>query len=406
MNACRWILTTLALAAASLSAVSNANASTLDRNYKMGDDAQETNGGPVGNGLPVTTVTRDSQGVPGQAQLVHLAAVSSPVYRTISGRPDGGTGLGIEFSAASQQYLRGFNLGDPALSISTTDPLATLNYTGIADRGLQFWVRPTSTAVQTLVMDTNQHGVRINSNGKFSMRYGNVDFESTVSVVPNTWYHIEVVRPNTFANGSRMFVNGLAVAAAPGGYGADPAELVVGSNTAVDASLGTLEHFSGIIDDLKLFVIGTSTARTGPSPPALPAQVFGSFNFATDNDYVFDVDTGLKGAPGGVAGDVTNDGLLTNADKTAFIAGWLKRQTVNGIQVGDLTSHLQGDLNFDGITNIFDLALLQTALSGAGIGTITVADFHGVPEPSTAILAILAVAVAPAGIRRKARRRA
>ena len=174
----------------------------------------------------------------GQGQLVDLTAVNSPVYAAISGRPDGVGGRGIQFNAAQSQYLHGFNLGFPENSFSaathTTLSGGTLDYLGIGNRGFQFWVRPTSTAAQTMVMDTNQHGARISSSGKFSMRYDGLDFDSTLSVVPNTWYHVEVVRPNGAANGARMFVNGVAVAAAPGGYDDDWADLVVGANTAGD----------------------------------------------------------------------------------------------------------------------------------------------------------------------------
>jgi hypothetical protein len=386
MKLFRGMFATLALAGAGALADSAASAATLDRYYRLGDDPAEatTNGGPVGNGLPVNA-TRDSQGVAGQAQLIHLQAVNTPTYRTITGRPDGGGGLGIEFNGAQQEYLRGPNLNDPAASISAVHPDATLNYTNVFDRGMQFWARPASTAVQTLVMDSNQHGVRIDSSGRFSMRYAGIDYPSTVSVVPNTWYHIEVVRPATFVNGSRMYINGIAVAAAPGGYNTDLADLVIGSNTAGDDLAftgGTMEFYSGIIDELKMFVIGQA-----PASGSKPAADYGAFNFATDNDFAAFT---LSGVPG----DLNNDGALTPADKDAFIAGWLTRKVVNGIPVGDLVTFGQGDLNFDGITNIHDLVLMQSSLSGAGIGAITAADLQGlsIPEPSTAILLLACAA--------------
>lgn len=361
-----------------------AYSATLDRDYRMGDDPAEgaVTGGPV-------TVTFDSAGLPGQGQLVDLTAVNTPTYVAITGRPDGVGGRGIQFNAAQQEYLHGYNLGFPQDSFSAashhTPTGGNLDYLGISNRGLQFWVFPMSTAVQTLVMDTNQHGVRINANGKFSMRYANIDYESTVTVVPNTWYHVEVVRPAGAANGSWMFVNGVAVAAAPGGYNNDWADLTVGTNTAGDDQPspgftgGTEEFFTGIIDDLKLFVIGTSTS-------ANPVN-YGSFNLAVDNDYVASPITGIKG----VAGDVNNDGVLNQADKNAFISGWMRRRVINGIQIGDMVSRGQGDLNLDGITNIFDLLIFQNALSGAGMAAITAAELRGatVPEPTSAVLALL-----------------
>jgi hypothetical protein len=392
MNIWRGIFTRLVTAIPVLLAMSAVSiAATLDRDYKMGDDATE--GAVAGN--PVSS-TFDSAGAPGQGQLVDLSAVNSPTYVAISGRPDGVGGKGIQFNAAQSQYLHGFNLGFPEDSFSaathTTLTGGSLDYLGISNRGFQFWVRPTSTAVQTLVMDTNQHGARISSSGKFSMRFSGLDYDSTVSVSPNTWYHVEVVRPNGAANGSRMFVNGVAVAAAPANYNDDWADLVVGANTAGDDggthieipspvgfTGGTAEFFSGIIDDLKMFVSGTSTSQT-------PVN-YGTFNLAVDNQFVASTITGIKG----VAGDVTNDGFLNQADKDAFVAGWLHRRLVNSIQIGDMISRGQGDLNLDGITNIQDLLILQNALSGAGIGTITAAELSGVPEPATALLAILAV---------------
>ncbi len=376
-------------AALVLSATSAATV-TLDRDYKMGDDAAE---GAVTGGAVSSTF--DSAGQVGMGQLVDLAAVNSPTYVAISGRPDGVSGRGIQFSAASQQYLHGFNLGFPENSFSaashTTPAGGALDYDGISNRGFQFWARPTSTAVQTLVMDTNQHGVRIDSNGKFAMRYDNIDYESNVSVVPNTWYHIEVVRPAGATNGSRMYINGVAVAAvAPRGYDNDWADLVVGSNTAGDDggihdgfpppvgfTGGTQEFYSGIIDDLQMFVLGTSNSAIN----------YGTFNFTSDNAYAASPILGLKG----VAGDVTNNGVFDNADKTAFIAGWLQKHVINGVQIGDMASHALGDLNLDGITNIQDLLLMQNALTGAGMGTITAAELAGVPEPATAMLVILAL---------------
>jgi hypothetical protein len=363
-------------------------AATLDRHYRMGDDLAE--GAAPGGSV---NVTFDSFGQPGQGQLVDLTAVNTPTYVTISGRPDGGGGLGIQFTAAQTEYLHGFNLGFPEDSFSAathhTPSGGALDYMGIANRGFQFWVRPASTAVQTLVMDTNRHGVRINANGRFSMRYNGLDFESTQAVTPNSWYHVEVVRPAGAANGSRMFVNGVAVAAAPGGYDDDWADLTVGTNTAGDDQLspgftgGTAEFFSGIVDELKMFVIGTSTSTT-------PVN-YGTFSLTADNDYVASPVTGIKN----VAGDVTNDGFLNQADKDAFIAGWMDRRLVNGIQIGDMASRAQGDLNLDGITNIQDLLLLQNALPGAGLGTITAAELAGVPEPATAGLLLLGAIALP-----------
>lgn len=373
MNIRRRILTTVTMIAASVSVAAIASANgTLIRWHKMGEEEGGSNNSAVSTTLdsPVGVI----DGIP-DIQALDLNANNTPTYRTISGRPDGVGGIGIEFAAAQQEYLSGQSLNWPEQSALSDSQGGLYNLTGIANRGFQFWVRPTSTAVQSLVMDTNEHGVRINSNGKFSMRYAGLDYESTLSVAPNTWYHVEVVRPSGVGNGSRMYINGNAVAVAvpPNDYAADQVtNMTVGSNTAGDG-----EFFSGIIDDLRMFVIGTSAAPYN----------YGTFAFPADNAYAASPITGIKG----IAGDVSNNGSLGPEDKTAFIAGWMDRRLVNGVQIADMTSRSQGDLNLDGITNIKDLVLLQNALIGAGIGTITADELGGVPEPTTALLVIFAV---------------
>jgi hypothetical protein len=81
-----------------------------------------------------------------------------------------------------------------------------------------------------------------------------------------------------------------------------------------------------------------------------------------------------------------------------------QESTPKDVPIGDLLSHAQGDLNLDGITNIQDLLLMQSALSGIGMGTITASEQAGVPEPASALLAIFALL--PIAVRRRPRRRA
>ncbi len=374
MNIRRGIFASLTVIGASLSlaAVACANG-TLIRWHKMGEEEGGSNNSPV-----FTTLDSPVGVIDGNADILalDLSAGGSPVYRTITGRPDGGAGIGIEFSAAASDNLSGQELNWPQQSDLSDAFFGLYDLQGISDRGFQFWVRPTSTSDQAIVMDTLQHGVRI-KGGKFTMVYDdNTEYPSTVTVVPNTWYHIEVVRPAGGASGSRMYVDGNAVAA--GGTSSDYAADQVTSLT-VGSNPDNTQYFSGIVDDLRMFVMGKSTTST--------PYDYGAFNFAVDNAYAASPITGIKG----IAGDVTNNGSLGPEDKTAFIAGWMQKRLVNGIQIADLTSRSQGDLNLDGITNIQDLLLLQNALIGAGMGTITSADLFGVPEPSTVILAMLAV---------------
>lgn len=350
------------------------DAATNDRIYLMGDGDSPV---PVNNGNVTTTF--DSQGVPSMSQFVDLlASPVRPKYRTITGRPDGVGGFGVEFTGS--QYLRNFALGLPSTSFSALGGthVGTLNYNTLVNRGLQFWVRPTSTATQSLVMDTNQHGVRI-SGGFFSMRYNNVDYVTTRSVAANTWYHVMLVRPNGPSSGSQLYINGEAVSVALGDYNhADTAPLVVGANTAGSDTLfggGTTEFFSGIVDDLKLFVIGNNSADSGPPP----GQNWGAFSLFADNDYV-------DWAVTSTAGDIDLDGDLDQNDKNAFVAGWMHDNVIGGLRIADLASYKKGDLNKDGRTDIFDLALMQNALTLGGLATITAAELAGVPEPAAAVL--------------------
>ena len=171
------------------------------------------------------------------------------------------------------------------------------------------------------------------------------------------------------------------MAAAGGYYGDDNASLVLGSNTGMDVDGnfigGTEEFFSGVLDNLEMFVLGTSTGAT--------PEDFGTFDLATDNQYVAGVMAGLPD------GDVDMDGSLDPvADVDAFVAGWLNENLVNNIRVGDLDSRGAGDLNFDGITDLSDAFLLHEALAAAGGGLDFSALTAAVPEPSTLVLLSLA----------------
>ncbi len=96
-----------------------------------------------------------------------------------------------------------------------------------------------------------------------------------------------------------------------------------------------------------------------------------------------------------VLGDIDLDGVVTGqiiggvptGDLAALVDGWLYNQTE-----GDIISWKQGDLNQDGFTDLADFVLLRDALGG----TISTAEFSllvsGVPEPSTALLALLGMA--------------
>ncbi len=387
-----WTSGLLGLLVGGVLAAPAAGAVTLDRDYRLGDNPGEgaVNGADVGSGNG-DGATYDSAGVPTMGQLPFLTPVNTPNYVAITGRPDGGGGRGIEFNGAEMEYLRGPFLGFPQVSFSSFENQGTLDYTGITDRGFQFWVRPASNAAQILVSDTEAHAVRILANGNYAMTYSGTTIDSGVAAAPGVWRHIEMVSaPGAFGQG-RLYIDGVARAVrAAGSYPAQRSDLVVGSNTGGDEfnfTGGTTEFFTGVIDDLKMFVFGTTTSAT-------PVD-YGSFSLDEDNDFVA---FQLSGVPG----DVDNSGSFTSADVTAFIAGWRFDNRVNGVRIGDLASFGKGDLNFDGITDIRDLAIIQGLLPAAGLPLINAAQL-GVPEPAAGILALVAAGAA-GGVRRAAER--
>lgn len=378
-----WTTGLFGLFVAGILAFPVAAAVTLDRDYRLGDNPGEgaANGADVGSGNG-DGATYDSAGVPAMGQLPFLTPVNTPNYVAITGRPDGGSGRGIEFNGAEMEYLRGPFLGFPQVSFSSLENQGTLDYTGITDRGFQFWVRPASSAAQILVSDTEAHAVRILANGNYAMTYAGTTIDSGVAATPGTWRHIEMVSaPNAFGQG-RLYIDGVARAVrVAGAYPAQRSDLVVGANTGGDEfsfTGGTAEFFTGVIDDLKMFVFGTSTGTT-------PVN-YGSFALDPDNDFAA---FHLSGVPG----DVNNSGSLTSADVTAFVAGWRFDNRVGGVRIGDVASFGKGDLNFDGITDIKDLAIIQGLLPAAGLPLISAAQL-GVPEPAAGALALVAAAAA------------
>jgi hypothetical protein len=381
----------------------------LDRNHKMGDDPLEdidlTAAGvqPVTNGATVVR-TRDQAGVAGAQQLIHLDAVNGPKYEalpTVSGgpvpkRPDNGTGFAIRLNptAATQgQHLKtGFEqaLNFPERSFSSTfQPGGSIDYSFIRDRGFQLWVLPQTAARADIVMDTNQHGALINSNGRFAMRYINADYDSGVTVTPNTWYHLQVIRPFGPGRGSIMYVNGKAVARAGAGArsltdsgqyaGEDnPANeettpLVVGANTSTAPfQVGAQNRFQGLVDDLELSVMGLNAVAD-----------YGDFVFERDNKYA------AFFKPSNPA-DRSGDNVVTSADVNVFVAHWLSQNIVSGLTIGDLTSRMNGDLNFDGFVNLADWDILNDANPAAGSSAW--AQINVIPEPSSLFLAALSLA--------------
>jgi hypothetical protein len=407
------LIVAFALLSSALSLPHNAFAIHVDRNFAFGEDDDEL-------GVPVAGVTQvgqftstgdtfDGGGDNTDGLFDDLTPSGSPIYASTTGRPLlAGNGLGIAFDG-SNDYLIGNRLGLPDTSFlaSGGDNPGPRDYTGIVNRGFQLWVNPSSSgagSTQSVVADTNQHGVRISAANTWVMRYAGTDVDSGVAVDFDQWSHVMVVRPfgGTGPNsGSRLYVDGVAIAAATGGYtGTDNSPLVIGANTG--AMPGTAEYFAGVLDALDLFVLGTSTSD--------PPTVYGEFNFAADNEFAADAlgayvagDTNLDGL---VQGD--GSGALGAADDVKnFIDNWRIENLVTGVRAGDIGSPGRGDFNFDGITDIADWILLTN--SHVNAASLNLGDLLAggaqVPEPS-AIVLLAAGAIGAVVLRLRSRKAA
>ncbi|MEX2306910.1 MAG: PEP-CTERM sorting domain-containing protein [Pirellulales bacterium] len=395
------------VACASLVASTNA-AVTLDRKYLFGDNSAGGNtengadgiavGSGAGNVNPGTTI--DHTGPTGSYQDLLAASCTNiatcpltnsavPVYEDLSTL--GRSGLGILFDG-TDDYLNGFALNFPPLTRSTYrgGGTGTLNYDGLHQRGYQLWVYPHSgvTAEQHVVSDTTEHGVRISTLGDWMLRHGGTNVDSDVPVTFNEWSHVMAAMPQLVSpHLGVLYVNGVAIAARSETYVTTPVvqaqALIVGADTNADGTMvGRNNFFRGVLDEMEMFVWGKSY-----NPATDVFTDFGTFNFATDNGYAASV---LSGVPG----DITNTDGFTQADIDDFVAGWLSEKRVNNIRVGDLTTFADGDLNFDGITDLADAKLLIQAIGGSGAGGLDLSGFAavtGIPEPSSVLLAGLAV---------------
>jgi len=393
---------------------------TVDRLYHFGDDSLENASAGIEIGSGATNVdpgtTLDSQGPSGAfIDLAVNGATGKPKYLDVSvvsadiaqARPGASNGnLGALFDGVDD-YLNGLRLNQPNNAPGThlyTTP-GPLNYDGILTRGFQVWVYPKSagsTIAQHVVMDSRQHGVQTTTGGTWALVYGNTTVNSNSAINFNQWSHVEVAMPGTLPNREVLYVNGVAIAARQANYttNADPVggenayALTVGAATGNTVpTVGTTNRFNGVVDELQLFVWGSTFDASTNTVTNL-----GQFNYATDNEYAA---THLTG----VAGDVNQSGSLTQAGIDTFVANWLAEK-LNGVRVGDMTTILKGDLNFDGVTDLGDLAVLHAAIDGAGSGSsfnLTGLNGLGVPEPAAISLLVICISCFGACCRRQAK---
>jgi hypothetical protein len=379
---------------------------TNDRIHRFGENgllpqtqengvAGQAVGSGVGNPLPGSTL--DHIGPSGSFQSLLASANAGgalPIYQNLSTVGTGRSGLGILFDG-TDDFLNGFSLGFPPLSRGTINGggSGTLNYNGVYQRGYQLWVYPHAgaTVEQHVVSDTTEHGVRISTTGNWILRHAGTNVTTTVPATINQWAHVMVTMPdNSQPHKGVLYVNGVALAAQAENYDTTSTvnlqALIVGANTDANGTLvGTTNFFRGVLDELEMFIWGRGYNHLTDT-----YMDFGTFNFASDNGYAA---THLTGVPG----DINSSGGAPNqADIDAFVAGWLFEKRVNNVRVGDLATFAKGDLNFDGITNVTDMALFRDALGSLGSGAVldlTALNSLGVPEPSSLALVVILLGV-------------
>lgn len=383
-----------------------------DREYRLGDDSLEgasagiTLGSGPSNVAPGRTL--DSQGPSGA--FLDIQVIGSPTYVNVTGRPDGVGGLGASFDGpGSGDFLQTpvsmnapSHMWDSGVFFPPTDGIRdfALNYEGIFAHGIQAWVQPnaaTQGVRQDLVIDTLEHGIFITASNNWGLLFNDFAINSGSPLSFGQWTHVMQLAGfndpddgRSFSGGA-LLVNGVAVATS-GQVSADSnaqlysfneGALSIGSNQAGDANL-----YHGVIDDVRLFFWGNNSRESAPPGEGNSGnrvgQDWGDLNLAEDNDWIANQLETL-----GVTNpaDVNLDGSVNLADVTAFVPDYNSVRRVNNLQVGDWVSRQNGDLNFDGTTDLKDAFILHSGLVGAGFASGLDFSLLGgnVPEPATAV---------------------
>jgi hypothetical protein len=329
-----------------------------------------------------------ANGATGKPKYIDVSVTSPNLAQVRPGAPSGNRGVLFD---GVDDYLNGLRFNNPNTAPGTIQytPPGPNNYNGVFTRGFQLWVYPqTATANEWIVRDTQQHGFGINNQQEWQLSYNNNTVDSNTPVTFNQWSHVMVAMPGTLPAREVLYVNGVAIAARQSNYTTSDAanlfSLVVGADTGdTGPTVGDSDRFKGVVDELEMFAWGSTY-----DPNTNTVTNLGQFNYATDNAYAAGVLTG-------VAGDVNQSGSVTQQDVDDFVANWLFQKLVNNVAVGDRTTILKGDLNFDGITNLSDMALLRAAIAGSGSGAsfdLTALNNLGVPEPATWLLGTISLA--------------
>jgi hypothetical protein len=389
--------------------VSLAQATVVDRDYRLGDDSLEdaanAPGGAVGQGPTNVSpgFTIDSEGPSGA--FVDLSPSGNPTYVLVGAtRPGAAAGArGISFDGIDDALTTLVSMNAPTQMANNFDFFPSgypRDYGGIFAHGIQLWARPDAAGLgnqqrQDLVIDTPQNGIYISANDTWGLQFDGRSIDSNVAVdtvANNGWTHLmqlggaSDIRRGRSAFGGVLLVNGVAVAADPEAYQSATSSLSIGANQA-----GSGNWYDGTLDDIELFLWGTT----------ISGQQWGALDLGTDNEWIameFERLATVAGVSEIPAGDVNFDGVVSGDgsgpaatdDVRAFIENWMSTNLVNGVKVGDWNSRQQGDLNFDGTVDLFDFAMLRDAHpDGPSLNLAALLASQAVPEPGSAVLTLV-----------------
>lgn len=401
---------------------------TLDRDYELGEASGEggTDGQPVGD--PQFGLTFDSVGTGGAGDLQDLTPNNNPTYVdvTTGGSPRPFTSvsglestLGVQFGGSnylSGSYATGAGgLGLPSASNPDTQggvdfsaPNPAANYRNITNRGMQLWVKPNNNNGMRwdVINDTYQYGIFISPAGTWGINHGSFpdsgnsqSFTSDVPVDFNQWSHVDL---HSFGQGlGVLYLNGVAIMTDAGSFASVQDHGTAGENLdiSVGANLtGTGNFLSGQVDHIKIYVNGDNT-DTGEAG----AMDYGTFNVATDNDYLRGLLDGLNVADVNLDGAVNGNGMgpVESDDVSAFIAGYGFRKLLDGNTIPDRESREKGDLDLNGVVNLLDWAILRNNHAGGASLDLGSLLNGNVPEPTSAALLAAAIVASCGFVRRR-----
>jgi hypothetical protein len=389
--------------AITLIAATTGAATSIDRDYRLGDDASEGAAIDItlgsGNSLGSTF---DSAGTSGAGDLQDLNVEGGPTYVSVSDRPGAGSTRGASFNGVDDYLWTPIHLAVPGDVWDNTTLFPTTpfphNYEGIRGQMMQLWVKPNSAQQnvrQEIINNTGEHGVVITEDNKWGLLSNDEPVvNSGVAVGFNQWSHVQMLsgfsdRVNGRSNvGGVLLINGVAIAARNQGVQFNVNQLLTIGGSRLTQDLSMTNPFRGVIDDVKVSVWGTSSGD---------ATNYGTLNLATDNEWIATQMAGKSLADVNLDGVVsgTGAGPAATDDVTKMLQGWGTKKLVNGVQFGDWTTRQQGDLNFDGAVNLSDAFMLRQAFKGLGLQLNMEVFAAAVPEPSSlALAAIGLIAVA------------